>query len=101
MTWIDVNDRMPTHHTAVLAVYKNSYGKTRAVVGFYLERWREESTFDDEWYEYHEDRDMYFLKEGWYEQIDNWGDYSSVVISEGEVTHWMELPQSPYGDCQL
>ena len=45
--------------------------------------------------EYDEAADTYYVTEGWYECIDNWDDYSSVAVTEGEVTHWMPLPQPP------
>ncbi len=35
------------------------------------------------------------LKGGWYECIDNWGDYTEVAIHEGEPSHWMPLPAPP------
>lgn len=96
--WIKVEDEMPPSGKEVLVVYKTDYGHTIMVVGWHLERWAEESTLDDEWNEYNPEVDEYFLKEGWYEQIENWGDWSSVAVVEGIVTHWMELPQSPYDE---
>ena len=49
---------------------------------------------DDCCYDYDEEEDEYYLKEGWYEVIHNWGDYSSIVI-EDFVTAWMPLPVLP------
>ncbi len=43
---------------------------------------------------YDEATDEYYLKEGFYERIFNWDEYSSVVISDF-VTHWMPLPELP------
>jgi len=40
----------------------------------------------------------YYLKEGWYELIDNWGDYSSVAIVEGKVDYWLPIPPAPEGE---
>ena len=54
-----------------------------------------ESDDDSEISEYDEATDCCYTPEGWYEKIDNWGDYSSVAVVEGEVTHWMPLPAPP------
>ena len=35
------------------------------------------------------------LESGWYECIENWGDFTDVVIHEGEPSHWMPLPAPP------
>jgi len=97
--WISVKDRMPEHGRKVLATYTNSYGKRRFIVGCHFERWTEEAGHEDECAsEYCEKRDEYFALEGWYEQQDNWDDYASISVHEGEVTHWMPLPEPPEAD---
>ena len=48
-------------------------------------------------YDYDEEEDEYYLKEGWYEVIKNWDEYSSIVI-EDFVTYWMPLPELPKED---
>ena len=96
MDWIRVEDQLPKHGINVIATYKNSVGRDRIIVGHYLERWKEESGCDvDVNDEYSEKLDGYFYKEGWYEQQDNWNDYASITVHEGEVTHWMPLPDPP------
>jgi len=45
--------------------------------------------------EYDETTDTYYWAAGWYECIDNWDDYSHVAVSEGAVTHWMQMPDAP------
>lgn len=97
MQWISVKDKMPEHGVPVLATCKNYYGKSRRIIAEYIERWKEESGYGDDESndEYSEELDQFFLKEGWYEKIDNWGDYSSVVVHEGDVEYWMPLPESP------
>lgn len=92
--WISIDDEMPHHGQKVLATYKNNYGKQRTVIANHLERWKEESNFEDYTTdEYSEEFDRYFYVEGWYEQIDNWGDFNFIHIYEGKITHWMPLPQ--------
>lgn len=51
-------------------------------------------TADDLATEYDEETDEFYLLEGFYERINNWDEYSSVVISDN-VTHWMPMPQLP------
>lgn len=100
--WISVNDRMPASGEVCLLACKVTYcysGKTYRYVcdGFYIERWKEgagNDVIEDLAVEYNEETDEYYLCEGWYERINNWDDYSSVVISD-TVTHWMPLPEPP------
>ena len=94
--WISVKDRMPEHGRKVIATYRNSLDKKRTIIGCFIERWKEECGCDSEDnYEYSEEKDEYFLCEGWYEQQDNWNDYASIFVHEGTVTHWMPEPQGP------
>lgn len=51
-------------------------------------------TADDIATEYDEETDEFYLPEGFYERINNWDEYSSVVISDS-VTHWMPMPEPP------
>lgn len=91
-----MKDVMPRHGVNVLATYKNRYKKTRFIVGHYLDRWKEESSFEDGVNdEYSETLENYFYKAGWYEKIDNWDDFNAVSVVEGEITHWMPLPNAP------
>lgn len=96
MSWVNVKDQMPEHGRNVIATYTNSMNKRRKIIGCYLNRWTEEVGCDDECnYEYSDEDDAYYLCEGWYEQQDNWGEYSSIFVNEGEVTHWHPLPKGP------
>ena len=101
MEWISVEDRLPEVGRNVLAYYINVLGKYRIVKGYYAAKYTIESV-NDEWSsdevndEYCEERDQYYLQEGWYEALDNWEEFSSIVISNGDVTHWMPLPAPPH-----
>jgi hypothetical protein len=44
--------------------------------------------------EYDDEKDEYFLLEGYYEVIKNWDDFGSISIDDF-VTHWRPLPQPP------
>lgn len=91
--WISVDERLPEQDDQVLATYKNKAGKRLSIIGSYVRRWTEESYEDDNYDEYSEEKDGYYLVEGWYEQQDNWDEYSSIFVNNGPVTHWMELPK--------
>ncbi len=41
---------------------------------------------------YSEEDDEFYLEEGFYEAIRNWGEYSSITINDS-VTHWQPLPE--------
>ena len=93
--WISVEDELPTSKN-VLVHYKNSLGRYRIVKAFYAPQSTIESNSESDAYdEYDEEKDTYYLKQGWYECIDNWEEWSSIFIHEGEITHWMPLPEPP------
>lgn len=97
--WVPVSERLPDANRKVLATYTNELGNRRTIVA----RWTpaktvEADTDDDEGVaEYDEATDTYYLREGWWEAINNWGDYSQVFVNEGKVDHWMPLPAAPEG----
>lgn len=97
--WVSVKDKMPESGKHVLACCElhREYGFKRRYVciafyaaphsisqGMYPE--------DDFCYDYDEGEDEYYLKEGWYEVVHNWDDYSSIVV-EDFVIGWMPLPE--------
>ncbi len=91
--WISASVLLPDKNC--LAFYKNSFGKNRIVKAFYAKKFQLEQSPDNSYQDYNEETDTYFLPEGWYETIDNWPDFSYIEITEGEVTHWMVLPDAP------
>lgn len=92
--WTAVSDGLPDG--IVLACYTNNYNKGRIIRATYVQKFTQESEdIDDFGAQYDEETDTYYDCEGWYEMIDNWGDYSSVAVTEGAVTHWMPLPAAP------
>lgn len=96
--WIPVSERLPESERTVLAFYLNSNGKGRRVRAEYIAA--KTKSADDGWdsdepADYDEQADEYFWPAGWYEVMDNWDDLTHMVIHEGEVTHWMPLPESP------
>lgn len=96
MEWISVEERLPEAHKNVLVHYVNGFGKYRIVKAFYAPQYTIESDPEGDAYdEYHEESDTFYLREGWYECIDNWDEWSSINITEGKVSHWMPLPPKP------
>jgi hypothetical protein len=96
LTWRPASDK-PEHGKTVLATYLNQCGKRRHVRAFYIGQYEEEEGSEDDelCVEYCEEKDEWYLKEGWYELIDNWDTYSSVAIVEGVVDYWLPIPPAP------
>ena len=93
--WTSVKAAMPQSGVTVLAYYKNRNGFERRIRAKWTAAKTVEANAEYGWGEYDEAADAYWTPEGWYECIDNWDEYSSVMVSEGEVTHWMPLPPAP------
>lgn len=93
--WISVDDEMPKNGKKVIATYKNGLGNSRQIIAFIVGKFEEETGCDNEWFDEHPDTGKYFLPMGWYEAIDNWGEYSSVFVNEGDITHWAQLREPP------
>lgn len=75
----------PKDGRKVILFYLNSNNKARTVMARWLT--------DEEAAE--TDGDGVGFNGGWYECIDNWGDYTEVAIHEGDPSHWMHLPKAP------
>jgi hypothetical protein len=96
VAWMPVAEALPKTGVKVLACYRNRLGNLRRIRAMWTAAKTEEADSDAEaCYEYDEAADTYYVTEGWYECIDNWDNFSSVAVTEGEVTHWMPLPQPP------
>ena len=90
-----INTHLPHAGIKVLAHYVNGAGKSRIIIATYITKYLVETNYDygERNDEYNETDDTYYLKEGWYECIDNWEEYTSIVIHEGEVDKWQYLPK--------
>jgi len=93
--WVPVTERMPKSGQPVMVCYRNRFGHWRRIRAEWVAAKTQESDTDSEIGEYDEATDTYYDPEGWYERIDNWDDYSAVVVHDGEPTHWMPLPEPP------
>jgi len=101
LTWRPASE-LPEEDQIVIATYLNQFGKRRRVRAVYIRQYEEEegSEDDESCVEYCEEQDEWYLKEGWYELIDNWDNYSSVAIVEGVVDYWMPMPPAPKGEVK-
>jgi hypothetical protein len=79
----------------VLATYQNSHKKWRTIKAVRYDKFsREISGADDLEQDYDEESDGYYWQAGWYEIIENWDDYTHIVVNI-IPTHWMQLPSPP------
>jgi hypothetical protein len=95
MQWIPTVEQMPETGRVVLACYENHLGNVRRIRAAWVAAKTAESGWESKIGEYDEASDCYYDPEGWYEQIDNCPDYSAVAVHQGEITHWMPLPDPP------
>lgn len=96
--WIPVGERMPESGVIVLAVYRNRLGNWRRVRAYWCKAKSVEACECLDIAVYDNETGTYYDPEGWYEALDNWDEYSGVAVVEGQVTHWMPLPDPPgYG----
>jgi len=92
---ISINCHMPENGKFVLATYVNSHGNRRLIVGCFVEQYSFPSEDDPcLCVKYREEDGIYYLQEGWYEKQDNWDEYTTIYVNEGEVDFWSELPSS-------
>lgn len=98
--WISVKDRLPEPEQEVFVCVRSKISNYSYVccAMHVPENWYRQSSdfcWDFECCdEYDEEQDDYIVKQGWYESIHNWDDYSVVEI-EDIVTHWMPIPVPP------
>ena len=104
--WIPVSERLPDNNTKVqvTGVRYSEYTKKNIYVRFNAKYIGKHSIKVDDmwpycedytWNDYVEEEDEYYVKEGWYETIENWDDYTDLYVSDYEVLAWQKLPE-PY-----
>jgi hypothetical protein len=94
LQWIPVADRKPSDGKPVLIHCITEQLKRPIVLrAVWYDRYTEEAGDDEfEAGEYCEEKDEYFVREGWYE----FNQYEGVHWAVGEeVTHWAEIPLPP------
>ena len=98
MKWISVKDRLPEAGSEVLVSCRIS-SRRRICIAFYVPKHtvsEDNSMFNWNYMimDYDEEKDTYFVREGWYKYGDIWDDASAIRIGDS-VTHWMPLPKLP------
>jgi hypothetical protein len=89
--WIPVSERLPESGVKVIAQFKNSDGKIRTICAKYVTKFSEEDYESELPCDYSEEKDCYFVPEGWYETIENWAEYTFVTVDEGEIYQWQPI----------
>lgn len=103
--WIPVSENLPDTETPVLITFREHmeyngnyrYGICKAI---YIPEHTIKSEDlwsycdNDDLEIYDEKEDTYYAKDGWYEVVEHWDDYSHVAIN-CEVTAWRLIPE-PY-----
>lgn len=94
MEWQPIENSKPVSNTIVLIHCVTEQLKKSIILrAVWYDRYTEEIWGDEfEAGEYCEEKDSYFIREGWYE----FNQYDEVhwAVSQ-EVTHWMPLPDPP------
>lgn len=93
--WTPVTESLPPTGKPVLVCYRNSHGNLRRVRACWIAENTQIADDDSESSVYNEQDDMFYDPPGWYEQMDNWDEYSGIVIHEGTPSHWCDLPEAP------
>lgn len=96
MHWKLVPEEKPKVGRPVLGCYMTNAGTYRIIRCMWFPAYSvlvDDIDIED-WGDYNEETDEYYVPEGWYECIDHWDDYSSIFIDD-EITHWMPMPEPP------
>lgn len=88
-------------NTIILVHYKNGCGKSRVIKARYITKFTEENHSGEDWCDYNEASDTYYDPEGWYEEIDNWPDYSHVAFCGNNPDAWQPLPTPPIAEGEV
>lgn len=94
MKWIKISECKPEHGKIVLICIVTEHLKRQIPLrAIWYDRFTEEDNYNEnEATEYCEEKDAYFVREGWYEF--NQCDEVNWEVSE-EVTHWAKIPMPP------
>lgn len=104
MEWISVKDRLPECEQEVLVRVKHKQYSSEKFYYVTTTAMHEDGTMNTEdsmWFwndmefDYDEENDVYLVPEGWWEYRHYNPDdvYNNMI--DGEVTHWMTLPEPP------
>ena len=98
LTWRPVSEK-PEKGQEVIISYVDCYGNRVLSMGSYVSRFNESAEYDDDSVcEYCEEKDEYYLLEGWYESTNN-SEYDSWLLKE-KVDMWLPIPPAPEGEVK-
>ena len=98
LTWRPVSEK-PEEGQEVIISYVDCYGNRVLSMGSYVSRFNESAEYDDDSVcEYCEEKDEYYLLEGWYESTNN-SEYDSWLLKE-KVDMWLPIPPAPEGEVK-
>lgn len=90
--WISVEKEMPKTGVPVIAYGINENGKSRRLKAYFAPKFSIDADCFEGDADYCEEKDEYFLPEGWYEQ----NEYEDINWYVGlKITHWQPLPTPP------
>lgn len=93
--WIKCSDKLPEDLSPKLSFGMNDNNKERILRAIFVPKFtisEEESNFNGDC-DLNEEREEYFWPQGWYE----WNELEDIHWRVSfEITHWMDLPDSPY-----
>lgn len=94
--WVSVETK-PEPGKDVLLYYKNLHDEGRTVKAFYVPAFHIEACGEEDDLEcdYDEAADQYYIPAGWYECVDNWDEFSFLLITGATLIAWQPLPQPP------
>ena len=97
MKWNKIDQKEPNdsqfpHNYCLVAVME--YVAMQTHIATYYRMYEEESSgdFDEDYQDYNEEEDQYYIKAGWYQECPEVSEYSSMAIFE-PVVAWAELPK--------
>jgi len=99
LTWRPVSEK-PEKGQEVIISYVDCYGHRINVLGSYVRRFDEEAepADDEDIMEYSDEKDEYYLKEGWYEHTTH-SDYDCWLLHE-KIDKWLPIPPAPEGEVK-
>ncbi|KAF0621414.1 DUF551 domain-containing protein [Acinetobacter baumannii] len=94
MEWISVDERLPEKpFKFVLVITDSNYGEY--IVAQYIPKFTETDGADCDFGDFCEEKDDWFLPEGWYSNVAPVTDEFLSYYLDEKVTHWMPLPEPP------
>lgn len=90
--WVSVEDRLPESDIPVIVYGKNRFECGRTLRAFYAAKFEVQQWDEDDWTDYDEKSDVFYLPVGWYEN----NEFDEVHYHiDFTVTHWIPLPEPP------